>query len=278
MKKDPIIVSGLSGSGTRVIIKILEELNASFGYDVNVSSDDLSFTLLFKLPKFYKKYFNENSRFVQKILKVHNKLLLNKPLNLQDWKYILKFSVLHLAQFRRYNSIWILSRIRSILFRRVEPIGLWGWKEPHTIPFISDIKTFYPNARFILIIRNGLDMVFSNNDQQFYNYGDYFDINANDESPENRFEFWYRFNKYALEIGQKCFKDKFIVVAYEKIAKLEPETIKRIVNFLGHSDAEAVMSNLKNKIIPQETINRYQSYDTTWINDEIIHKCKELEC
>ncbi|QGY46567.1 hypothetical protein GM418_23775 [Maribellus comscasis] len=275
--KEPIIISGLSGSGTRVVVRILEEVKFSFGYDVNISKDDLSFTLLFKLPKHYFKYFEQQSDYVKKIMSIHNKLLLNKRLNLSDLYQILKLSLLHIIQFRRYKPTWIFSRVKNIFFNRISPIDpIWGWKEPHSVPFLPDIKLFYPNSKFILIIRNGLDMVYSKNDQQFYNYAHYFGLDSRDESPRNRFELWYRFNKYAIEKGKELFKENFLIIYYENIANLNYKTLKKTIEFIGGLDTDEAIKTLKKEISNPGTINRYKDYDQNWISSEILSKLEEI--
>lgn len=276
MKEQPLIISGLSGSGTRVIVRILKEIDFNFGYDVNISDDDLSFSLLFKLPKHFYRYFNINSSYVNKMMDVHDRLLLNKKIKISDLYYVFKVSLLHIIQFRRYGILWVLRRLKNIIIKRSSPTGLWGWKEPHSVPFLPDIKSYYPSSKFILIVRHGLDMVYSKNDQQFYNYAHYFGLDMKDESKTNRFELWYRFNKYAIEKGTQLFKGNFLIVYYEDIVDMDNDSVKKIFEFIGNTESENAIVNLTNQNSNPGTIDRYKNYDTSWINSEILTKLQEI--
>ncbi|WP_138433370.1 sulfotransferase [Winogradskyella algicola] len=277
MKKDFTFISGLGGSGTRVIVDIFKEINFNFGYDVNRADDDLSFTLLFKLPTHFKKYFGKRSRYINRLLDTHNKLLLNKRLNFLDCYFILRASILHFFQFRKYNFKWILYRYKGILFkRRGVDEQLWGWKEPHTIMFIEDIYYKYPKSKFILLIRNGLDMVYSKNNQQFYNYSEYFDIDNKNESEKNKFDFWYNFNKYSIEKGRKLFAENFHIVFYEDLIHHNEGSIKELLQFMGCTADQSSIEKIKLKITAPQTVNRFKNKDKSWIDKDVKTKLQTI--
>jgi len=276
MKKDPIIISGLGGSGTRVIVTILNEIKFDFGYDVNKAFDDLSFTLLFKLPKNFRSKFKKRSKYVKRRIKIHYKLLNNIKLNFNDYLIILKSGLLHLFHFRRYDYKWIYKRLKNIIYNRRKSLVLWGWKEPHAITFIEDLYFEYPKSKFILLIRNGLDMVYTKNDQQFHNYANYFGLDKRDTSEVNKFEFWYRFNKYAIGTGQNLFKDNFHITYYEDLAENNRDSISEIINFTTSKYNDDNIDSIIKKINNPGSIGRYKENNMDWIDDKVLAKLKEI--
>ena len=49
-QQHPTVISGVGGSGTRVIAQILVELGFFIGHDLDRAMDNLSFSLLFMRP------------------------------------------------------------------------------------------------------------------------------------------------------------------------------------------------------------------------------------
>lgn len=49
----PVVIGGVGGSGTRVVAELLENLGFYIGSDLNTASDNLTYTLLFKRPKWF---------------------------------------------------------------------------------------------------------------------------------------------------------------------------------------------------------------------------------
>ena len=48
MQTPPVAIGGIGGSGTRVVVEILQDLGYYVGDDLNPALDNLLFTLLFK--------------------------------------------------------------------------------------------------------------------------------------------------------------------------------------------------------------------------------------
>jgi hypothetical protein len=49
--------------------------------------------------------------------------------------------------------------------------------------FLHGMHAYYPNANFILVLRNGLDMAYSKQDQQLRYWSTYFQMDSKDLSP-----------------------------------------------------------------------------------------------
>jgi hypothetical protein len=48
----------------------------------------------------------------------------------------------------------------------IKKLDGWGWKEPNTYIILEKLNEYYPNMKYIHLIRNGLDMAFSENQNQ----------------------------------------------------------------------------------------------------------------
>ena len=172
----PIIIGGIGGSGTRVVVSILQLFNVYFGDDLNIPLDNLSYTLLFKRPKwFYKNHLNK--RKIKTGLSIMEKSMLNrKSYTLREITYLLNATV---SMARQGHNIekegqgkWAFDRLKHLLFNNTNNISLyeyWGWKEPNSHLLLKHFYQYFTGLKYIHTVRNGLDMAFSPNQQQFYN-------------------------------------------------------------------------------------------------------------
>src|SRR5690606_37110457 len=145
------------GSGTRVVAEVLIRSGVFMGDDLNESNDNLLFTRLFKDPQWYREAssaerenrlalfesYMQNGKLTPGQLKVLYASAENNPTLATSFGYYLKMS----------GAIWRKKKMRDV----------WGWKEPNTHIYLPEILNFFPNIRYIHVIRHGLDMAFSGN-------------------------------------------------------------------------------------------------------------------
>lgn len=278
---NPIIIGGNGGSGTRVVAEILLRAGVFLGHDLNSSNDNLLFTYLFKHPNIF---FHEDNTYLgsdcpesQSLLKLHEKLFFKQlPSTISEWKLFLNAGLNHTRN--RYNWRWVRQRWLNIVKSQTEGNNtfLWGWKEPQTIFFLKDIKKIYPQAKFILIVRDGLDMVYNKNIQQMQYWSNHYQINSQDLSNENRFEYWYRSNRQTIDLAFKLFSKNFMIVKFEDLCLKKISTITQIFDFIGLEDKPEKSSKIYQ--IPQIP-NSYQihlQFDTKWIDSETKSKLANL--
>ncbi len=272
---NPVIIGGNGGSGTRVVAEILIQSGAYLGYDLNEANDNLLFTYLFKRSRYFSRHSERSISGYQQLLGLHERLLFARRLSFRDWCLILSAGFEH--AFGRYGWKWVLQRWSKMIRTSVTtPLAdLWGWKEPNSMFFLSEIGEYYPEAKFILVLRNGLDMAYSGNSQQLENWGPRFQIDPEDLSPVNRFEYWYRSNKEALEILPTLFGDNFLIVKLEDLCLDRSRTLQELIEFT-ELDYEEVRSAIWE--IPQlpGSYNRYLRFDTSWIDQETEDKLAEV--
>jgi len=272
--KSPVIVGGCGGGGTRVIAEILKRAGVYIGQDLNVSNDNLLFSYLFKHPdRFGKKLTQYNSKH-KELLELHERLFLgHNPTKLKDFEILWQSRNVQLIHPHKIK--WIVRRTINILKSKPTTPPLWGWKEPYTGFFIDAIHAYYPLAKYILVVRNGLDMAYTNNVQQLQYWGDYLNLDSSDMSPMNKFEFWYRYNKHILSRAKELYGELFLLIKLEDLCLKKEEGIKKLFNFIPIENSYVPPSILEVPNLPK-SYQRYLEHDTSWIDDEVRSKLEEL--
>lgn len=267
----PIVIGGVGGSGTRVVATILKKIGVYIGYDLDQAMDNLLFLLLFKRPKWFNNLHNEKETIFIGLNIFSKAIFHQKVFSFAEIRFLLH-AVFEIAFFGHNfhgdgRGVWPLVRAWKIFNRSYAPppkLMEWGWKEPNTHIYINYLNEYYKNMKYIHVIRHGLDMAFSKNQQQLYNWGTFFGISLptspNDE-PNESLKYWLRANRRIYEIGRKLGEKKFSVINFEKLCSSPKQEINKIISFLNikpHiNDLETSYS------IPKKTesMGRYKNYE-----------------
>ena len=167
----PVAIGGVGGSGTRIVAELLQKMGIYLGNDLNFANDNLLFTLLFKDPKWFMLNSNEKPFEIYKRFNLFKKVMLGN-LNLSDKneiKVIISVIVFKSLYVRDKSNIrqriWPYNRLLKILKRNINLSCYtgWGWKEPNSHIYIKHLCDYFPNLKYIHVIRHGLDMAYSNN-------------------------------------------------------------------------------------------------------------------
>jgi hypothetical protein len=185
----PIVVGGIGGSGTRVVAEMLALFGVNIGFDLNDASDNLWYTLLFKRPRWFYKNRTDNKEINIGISLFHKLMTTRERLSLGESRFLLQ-AVAEMALTGHNHrgdgkGLWPFASIRKM----ISPIGVgereyfgWGWKEPNSHLLISNLADYFSDFKYIHLIRHGLDMAFSHNQQQLFNWGRLFGV----ELPEDK--------------------------------------------------------------------------------------------
>lgn len=146
--RPPIIITGMSRSGTGVLTKMLERLGLFVGLRKERNHEALFFEKLNRWLLYQCSGGLENPKTIKYLLEDEE----SRGLFVNFLRFILKtplaISFLGLRKYLRYHT----------------PANLdipWGWKDPrntHTLPIWLDI---FPDAKVIHIYRHGVDVVHS---------------------------------------------------------------------------------------------------------------------
>jgi hypothetical protein len=226
----PIVIGGTGGSGTRVVQSILEKAGLFMGNNLNVSKDALDFV----------QFLN---RDVPEVLKLKRTL----SYRIEDLPEHMKIYLL--SEFKRI--------IENFLIDKPQNMFDWGWKVPGIIYALPFVYYFYPDFRFIHIIRDGRDMAFSTNQVQVYKfYSGLYGV-----APSHVYDsirLWEKTNFEAALWAKKTLKDRYLLVRYEDLCSNPRVEIEKIFGFLNLNNTKEIEPILQNSIIPPPTIGRWK--------------------
>jgi hypothetical protein len=267
----PVVVGGVGGSGTRVVAEMLMIFGFYLGNDLNRAHDNLLYTLLFKRPRwFYKNH--ENRQEIATGIRLFRKLMLGKGgLSFAEWGFLLE-ALYSMARFGHNargagKGAWPLERVQRVLFARERFSAAhagWGWKEPNAYLLVENLAEQLDGFRYIHTMRHGLDMAFSDNQQQLYNWGHYFGVPrpaSPADEPRSSLQYWVKANEYALKAGEQLGSERFLLVDFDQLCLAPEAELKKLLAFLAIDvDDRAYRAALA---LPKKpgSMGRYRQYD-----------------
>lgn len=219
----PIAVGAIGGSGTRMVTNLMIELGFRMGPDLPHSRDDFRFT----------------ERFV------HREIL-----GVPDDEFA-----------RRLESY--LGDVHADL--AAQPGGIeqasrhWGWKEPNTHVVLLRLQRLIPRLRYVHLVRNGLDMAFSDNQLQRDRWGHLFLGRAIEATPRDSLKYWVAVHRRILRVGA-ALGDRFLIVNYDRLCIQPDSELPKLIEFAGLPMDSRLMERLRAQIRPPESIGRFRQH------------------
>ncbi|WP_167285243.1 sulfotransferase [Marilutibacter alkalisoli] len=163
----PAAVGGVGGSGTRLVAQLLQAAGFHLGDDINESSDTLWFTLLFKREEILRV---DDDEFDQLTRILITALQRGRQLDSDDEALVRSLAV---ADRPQHLADWLGKRAESLLASTLQPpvANTLGWKEPNTHVVIERLWQRLPQLRYVHVVRNGVDMAYSQNQNQLRLWG-----------------------------------------------------------------------------------------------------------
>lgn len=265
----PLVIGGLGGSGTRVVAMLAIELGFDLGNDLNPKLDDRWFNLLFYRPEWLRRRIDAGSSDVGVGLDLMRKRAFGTP---ALWPADIGFiagawrDVSRRTELSGHPSVWAAGRVRRYL--RSRPFSStasgWGWKEPISHLIAPDLLRQFDDARYIHVIRHGLDMAHSSNRRQMGKFGRVFGITipkGRRANPQERVRFWIRANRRIIDGICTSIPARTHVVRFDDLCAAPEHEIARLVQFLGIDVSAGQRRKLAGLVKPPESIGRYRSAD-----------------
>ncbi len=283
----PVVIGGVGGSGTRVVAKILTDIGYYMGSDLNDALDNLWFTLLFKRPAWFCRQKHLQAQVI-KGLTLFEKRMKNKGrITSGEWLFLIAAALdlmLHGHDHLRSGSgIWPLIRLKNLLAaprKPNQPYSGWGWKEPNAHIYLDCLNRHFPELRFILVIRHGLDIATGNNQAQLYNWGPLFGIappKTHRNLPAASLEYWIKANQTALSKGRQCLKDRFYVVRFDDLQKNPRAELDQLLVFLNYRGHDAsLIGRLSKDIAPPQNPRRWQALNGFDLPDAFLEDVRKM--
>ncbi|PGB03769.1 sulfotransferase [Bacillus toyonensis] len=234
----PIVIGGVGGSGTRVIAEILKTMGYYLGDSDNYTNDNLDFFHLFGDPDWFKQNYKNNKDNIGRRLKIFENHML---MSFEQNKYI----------------------------------G-WGWKNPSSHIYIEFLYQYFTKIKYIHVIRHGLDMVYSTNQNQFFKWGNLYDLDLSLNQERLRLQYWYKSNKKTIKLGKKLLKQNFLIINFDKLCIDPQKEINNLINFLNLNKSNYKIQQLINLVHSPHTLNRYKNFDLNIFTETDFNLVKEL--
>jgi len=260
-----VAIGGVGGSGTRIVAEILNRCGYFIGNDLNISNDNLLFTLLFKRENIllssdaefqflYDTFINVMKQ--DKVLSITQKELLNT-----------------LAKNDRtlHSKEWLMERLEHLSHN--DSKKLLGWKEPNTHIVIERLFHLNKDLKFIYVFRNGLDMAYSSNQNQLKLWGDIFFNEKNiDITPANSLRYWVIVHKRMLEL-QKSYSDRMLMLDFDLLCRSPEVVLNQLSEFINYNKD---IIEFKDIIKRPNSIGRHKEFSLDDFNIEDVNFIKTI--
>lgn len=260
-----VAVGGVGGSGTRVIAHVLDALGVYLGEDRNEALDNLWFTLLFKHREILdfppERFAHHHALFVAAMRGV--------ALPLQDADP-LRERLLGFERAGLHDRDWLRARWDSLRAPRAGAgRALWGWKEPNTHMLLEPLLAQQPGLRYVHVMRNGLDMAFSGNQNQLRLWGPRALGARYGNGPRASLAFWRWAHERVFALAARL-PGRVLVLDFDRLCRVPVEELARLGRFLDLPMDRMRCAELASLIRTPSTVGRYRAADPALLDDEDV--------
>jgi len=253
MTISPIAVGGVGGSGTRVVAAILQQAGIFIGNDLNDALDNRWFPLLFTHRGIHTLV---EAEFNQRVSLFVAAMTGNRRLTEDDYSIVNQLTARDGFQ---NNTARPDERAKSLLASVESAVNnrAWGWKAPNTHVVIERMARVINGLKYIHVARNGLDMAFSQNQNQLRIWGPRILGDDCAVTPRNSLRFWCWAHERILQIATGMEPD-FLFLKFEDVCS-DPETqVRRILTFAGVEADTQLVNRATALVVPPKSIGRHK--------------------
>ncbi|WP_159107377.1 sulfotransferase [Azospirillum sp. B506] len=161
----------------------------------------------------------------------------------------------------------------------VEKAIRWGWKEPNTHIVVDRLRKVLPTLKYIHVIRNGLDMAHSENQNQPRLWGSHV-LGGRKQSiitPRYSLKYWCAVHRRVMRISEeKSNHGRFLIIKYEHLCASPQTTIGEICNFLSYDVSRKELEELSLIVSPPASIGRWRKAGTDIFDREDVDYAASL--
>jgi hypothetical protein len=268
----PIAIGGVGGSGTRLVAEILMRAGFRVGSDLNASLDNLWFTLLFKRLEILDCSDAEFQTCVN--------LFAGRMCGGTDLTPAERIFLKDLARSSRlqHDSRWLDDRVASFCSAESDLArgGRWGWKEPNTHIVLARLMESMPTLKYIHVVRSGLDMAYSRNQNQLCLWGPrLLNMDPVPIDPRHALKYWCRVHAHLLDVFER-FQGRCLLLNFDQLCMDPRRSLDRMLTFLEVDPSPLRIDTLASLIHPPASIGRYRGFDTSRLDPEDIRTVAAL--
>jgi hypothetical protein len=129
----------------------------------------------------------------------------------------------------------------------------------------------------LLVFLSGVDMAYSDNQNQLSLWGRYFLGDSFDGmvSPEASLRFWCAVHKRVARLGRAMGPDRFLLLNFDELCSQPELGLKKLIDFLGVPATLADSANLRALIKPSG-IGRHKEFGTSRFDKDDLAFAAEL--
>lgn len=144
-----------------------------------------------------------------------------------------------------------------------DPEGAWGWKNPRCMWVIPYLARRYPDMRFIHVIRDGRDMALTSNHNLLEKHGAYLldDPDCRRDSVRAQFRLWAMGNRKAWDDGRRLLGENYLLLDYDRLCRDPKPELRRIYNLLGVPADAALIDRASRLVVPSSGVGRWRKSD-----------------
>ena len=259
----PVAIGGVSGSGTRVLARLLRECGYYIGSDLNASVDNLWFAALFarrsalvdqRMPELVSAFLHRME---------HGR----PPDDISD--------VADIAATARFNWTreWMLERLASFCTPDPSPPARWGWKAPNTHTVVDHFLSAHARLRYIHLMRHGVDMAVSRQQMQLPIWGPVFLDRPVEQTPADSLAYWCAVHRRAKRLASR-FSDRVLIVDFDQLCDRPEHVLGRILTFCGIDDTP--VARLAGLVQPPDSRGRFRQHDPAQFAPEDLDYVESL--
>ena len=267
------MIGGLGGSGTRLVVSLLQDMGVAFRGELNESLDNLWFSLLFVRRSTLLRS-DEEMDCLAWLFTNDMRRGGDVPGDLQgaldeaceyDRSPVLPPDLLRKAR----ESILSVPRVE----RRLEH---WGWKQPNTHILLPMLDRCFPEMKFVYVVRNGLDMAFSENQNQLkYFWGDLLLEGDTSPTPVNALRYWIASHKRMQGFRQRM-GHRLHFLSFDRLCTDPEGELEALREFAGIQISKKQLAELASQVAPPATTGRFRQHDLSVFAPEDVEFVRNM--
>lgn len=264
----PVAVGGVGGSGTRVVAAMLDTLGYHIGEDLNEAFDNLWFTLLFKYREVVdlpQPAFEDRWRCFENAM--HGRRCAIEP--------DIAAALLQVERAGQHPTDWLAQRLGSLASGGGRPGHAWAWKEPNTHVVLERLFALRPDLRYVHVMRNGLDMAVSANQNQLRLWGPRVLGEAYDDGPRGSLAFWRWAHQRIFRLARE-FPGRILVFDYDAMCETPAEVLPQLLEFLGVSAGAGTVDALRALVRSPGSRGRFRTIPPSTFDPEDVAFVRSL--
>jgi hypothetical protein len=271
----PVAIGGVGGSGTRLVAEIVRHLGCYPGGDLNHALDNLWFTLLFKRVELWSAPPGSED-FDRAVTAFRAAMEGGPPLTPRQMAWV---RALADADRPQHDSAWLGERAESLIAAAAggrHPRRWWGWKEPNTHIFVDRLDAAFPGLRYIHVVRNGLDMAYSRNDNQLRLWGPLLMAGqAAEPGPRAMLKYWCLVQRRAAQMAA-AMPGRFLMLNYDAFCRSPLDHLPALGRLLGVAIEPASADRMRSLVHLPGSIGRFKPHGLAHFDPADVEYVREL--